>query len=141
MDSGWVIARYRNAALICGKAWVRIFRWLCILLAVIGVPCLPVLLRLLRGQPPTEEYLLTSVILSATYFFGTVSWFYRFFYAALFSANALISASNVGTFPSLVHSGGTLLIALAFLHAAERFGWHVVNDYPFPEIGGRSTNG
>lgn len=135
MNFDTIRQRARNTAYLLGKAQDKLFLWLCSLLAVIGVPCVPIFLEWLKtGIVTSNTYFITSIVLNATYFFGTESWFYRFWYGALFGINCLLD----GTPPSspvhtVVDHGGALLIAVAVLHASERFGWHVFQDRPFPD--------
>jgi hypothetical protein len=137
------IEKTRNAKRLLARAWDRIFKWLCSLLAVTGVPCLPIFLEMLKtGSVAQETYFLTSIILSATYFFGAEIWFYRFGYGAFFSVNALFdTVPKSSPLETMAHHGGALLIGVALLHASERFGWHVFEDRPFPDNIGNHAHG
>ena len=117
------------------KAWDRLFKWLFSLLLVVGLPSVPIALEYVRtGHVQQDTYFVISIILSGTYLCGAEVYFYKFVYILLLIINGLLDvvpqSSSTG---ELTHHGGALLIAVALLHGTERFGWHVVQDRPFPD--------
>lgn len=111
----------------------------------IMVPCLPIGIEWLRtGNVIPDSFLITAAVLSALYGCSAESNLFRAFYSFMFLVSLVIDAFGGNTASSSVGAtagqyAGTLLAAVALVHASERLWWHVVWDRPFPDFLQRPT--
>lgn len=136
MDRQWWAARAGNARRLFNVAKEKLFLWLCAVGCVVALPCLPIPLEYMRtGKVSQDTLLVISVILSATYGLTAGSWFYKFFYWAMFAVSVLFDVTpETSPVLNIARHGWSLLGAIAALHSTERFNWHIFQDRPFPDI-------
>lgn len=103
--------------------------------ATLLLPCLPLMIEWLRdGHMKSDTISITATVLASALIFTTEHPLLFFAYLVLFIANFLLSTVGGPSAAAwLEHYAGTLLIAVCFLHACERFFWHCVLDRPFPD--------
>jgi hypothetical protein len=132
---GKAIAYLRDALSALLQASAGIGTWLMSLAGTLLAPSFPIFIEWLRkGKVADETFLITAVILAATFLFSAEYSVFRFLYIVLLAMAALLDA--VGPTPAAIavdHYAGTLLLGIALLHSIERLIWHVVLDRPFPD--------
>jgi hypothetical protein len=103
-------------------------------LACLALPCLPLVVELLKnGHIDKGNVVITSSVLAATFIFTAGHKLAQVIYSLLFVVALLFDAVTGELAERMVRDySGTLLAAVALLHTSERFRWHVVLDRPFP---------
>ncbi|MGY3238108.1 uncharacterized protein YkuJ [Bradyrhizobium sp. USDA 4448] len=129
-----IVGFCKNLFIICYGSSDKVGTWLMSVLACLALPCLPLLVELLKkGQIDLGNIMITASILSSTFIFTAGHRIAQVIYSLLFVIALLLDAVSGGLAEQMVHHySGTLLAAVAFLHTSERFRWHVVLDRPFP---------
>lgn len=105
------------------------------LVACLLLPCLPLMIEMLKdGKVEKGNVVITVSILAATFIFTAGHTIIQVIYVLLFVAALLLNLVHGDLASQVLNDySGTLIIGVAFLHAAERFWWHVALDVPFPE--------
>lgn len=108
--------------------------WLTSLLFTLFIPCLPIVVELLKKfHVDKENIVITVSVLAATFGITAGHKLSQVCYILLFITALLINTISGGLAAQMVADySGTLLVAVALLHASERFHWHIVLDRPFP---------
>jgi hypothetical protein len=104
-------------------------------LAVIVLPCLPVILEWIHiSHVGNATKTITTAVLAAGFIFSAEHNVLRVIYAILFLAGFSLTLGTGPQSPVGIDNwDGTLLLAVALIHAAERFFWHVFLERPFPD--------
>lgn len=110
--------------------------WLLSLVFMIVVPCLPLAIEAAKntGVVKPDSLYMTAAVLAASYGIATDHMAFRFGYSCGFFA-PLILLYQPETGPKWVSSGWAVefMVAVATLHALERFRMHVVLNRGFPD--------
>lgn len=109
--------------------------WLLSVVAMVFLPCLPVIIEWLRTGDVKEDTLTITVAVMAAGFIFTASHVLLLSsYIILFIGSLLLNTAVSPATPINVHRWDVIVLAVvATLHAVERLGWHVVLSQPFPE--------
>jgi hypothetical protein len=112
----------------------RVGTWLLSLLATLLLPCLPLVVEMLKnGHVDKGNVVITASVLAATFIFTAGHRIAMVFYVLLFVIALLLDTISGPLAEQMVRDySGTLLVAVALLHTSERFHWHIVLDRPFP---------
>jgi hypothetical protein len=131
----WAWQKIRSASQIWLSAWRKLGIWGLSLIASLVLPGLPIGIEWLRTSHINSDTLyVTATVLAAAFIFSAEHAMTLCLYILLFLATLLLDTVTGPNSPvGLENYAGTLLGAVAFLHAAERFWWHVVLDRPFPD--------
>lgn len=110
-------------------------RWLFSILCTIGIPCVPILIEFMKTDTVDRgSYLLVAAVLAAAFGVPAEHYLFRFGYGILFLITLLLDTVTLSPSVAVIADryAGSLLLAVAILHASERFRWHVMLRRPFP---------
>lgn len=115
---------------------------------MVGVPLFPVLVELIKnGEIKPETFLLTAAVLAAGYGFSTQTPLSWGLYALIFLFSVAFDYRPEAALPLAVwaapttafvrwildHLALSLMLLTVAIHTLERFVWHVLRDFPFPD--------
>lgn len=132
----WVVvrAKCKTGWAILGTASTKLGVWLLSVLALIGAPCLPLIIELLKtGSMRSDSIYITASVMCIGFVFMAENMLIRVVYMSLFALTLIFDIVS-GPFSEELNSyAGLILIGVCVLHASERFYWHIGLDRPFPE--------
>lgn len=136
ISSRWVRTKTkcRNGWFFLGHASTRVGVWLLSLVALVGAPCLPLLIELLKiGTIGSNSIYITASVMCVGFVFMAENTLIRVVYIVLFSLTLIFNMVSGPYSPELNSWSSIILIGVCVLHASERAYWHVALDRPFPE--------
>lgn len=100
----------------------------------VAMPCLPLVIELLaHGSATPHSIFLTAAVMSAAYLVSTEHPLPAVIYIVAFLLSLLFDTVRGPYSATIDQWAGSLLLAVALLHSAERISWHIVLNRPFPE--------